>query len=296
MQRIDNPPNDLFINGDPTTGTVGTRVMAEWLNALQEEICCVVEESGLTLDAEDDTQLLAALNRTFGIATLNRSKFAWKDADEIYIGAFGYYHIGTQEQIVYSNAQLTYQFANLAASDWSYLYLDDSAIVTAGTNVITASELIDSTTEPTWSDAKHGWYNGNDKLIFAVRTNASGNILEFFHDGDLVLYGTEIIDLNFVDIDDVWTDVTLTIPKFCNKSLVTFTTNNPATTAWMYYRVNGSSSNGIELVIDDNTAARSYNTLPVLTDSSQKIEIKHNVSGSAEALVATCGWYFPTGM
>jgi len=65
MQRVDNDPTDLFENGNPSTGIQGTRVMAEWLNAIQEELCYVIEEAGLTLDTEDNTQLQKALGIDF---------------------------------------------------------------------------------------------------------------------------------------------------------------------------------------------------------------------------------------
>lgn len=65
MQRVDNDPTDLFENGNPATGIEGTRLMAEWLNSMQEEVCFVIEEAGLTLDTGDDTQLHEALGIDF---------------------------------------------------------------------------------------------------------------------------------------------------------------------------------------------------------------------------------------
>lgn len=63
MQRVDSD-SELFTDGNPATGVVGTRVKAAWLNAVQEEIANVVENAGLTLDADDDEQLLeVALRR-----------------------------------------------------------------------------------------------------------------------------------------------------------------------------------------------------------------------------------------
>ena len=67
MQRIDNPPSDLFIGGNPYTGVLGTKVTAPWLNSLQEEISKVVEEAGLALDENDNTQLWQALLGRFDL-------------------------------------------------------------------------------------------------------------------------------------------------------------------------------------------------------------------------------------
>lgn len=71
MFRIDGPgaTNDnKFTEGDPANGTRATVVTDEWLNAVQEEIATVVEQSGLSLDKSDSGQLLEALK--------NSSKFS----------------------------------------------------------------------------------------------------------------------------------------------------------------------------------------------------------------------------
>lgn len=65
MQRVDNPPSDLFENGDPTDPTTGTRVMAEWLNTMQEELAEIVEENSIVLDENDDGQVWEALQKAF---------------------------------------------------------------------------------------------------------------------------------------------------------------------------------------------------------------------------------------
>jgi len=228
-----------------------------------------------------------------------RPKFTWKDANEIYISPGIYHHHGTTEQLVYWDAQLTYQFANLAVSDFSYLYLDDSAIVTAGTNVITASELIDSTTEPAWSEAKHGWYNGEDRCICAVLTDGSSNILEFFHDGDLVVYADQIAELALTDIDTTWTDVNLasSVPKFTTKAVATFRTNYTDGNAEISWRINGQTGTSGHFVCRSTTNNRQpANTINIITDASQIIEVVHSSSNANTIAIWANGWYFPYGM
>lgn len=65
MYRTDAADNvgNLFDDGDPGSGREGTVVDADWLNAVQEELCGVVEGMGLTLSAADRGQLLAAILR-----------------------------------------------------------------------------------------------------------------------------------------------------------------------------------------------------------------------------------------
>ncbi|MDU7520215.1 MAG: hypothetical protein E7K72_02275 [Roseomonas mucosa] len=53
-----------FRDRNTALGIAGTRVLADWLNAIQEEIMAVIEAAGLTADASDMGQLLKALGFT----------------------------------------------------------------------------------------------------------------------------------------------------------------------------------------------------------------------------------------
>ncbi|MEV3830225.1 hypothetical protein RI534_13390 [Aeromonas allosaccharophila] len=52
-----------FTAGNPQTGVPPTEVSADILDALQEEICAVVEVAGLSLDKENNSQLLSAIKK-----------------------------------------------------------------------------------------------------------------------------------------------------------------------------------------------------------------------------------------
>ena len=60
MQRI-NTPDGQFHAGDPTTGALGTIVTQPYMQAVQEEIAGTVESAGITLDPNDNGQLLKAI-------------------------------------------------------------------------------------------------------------------------------------------------------------------------------------------------------------------------------------------
>lgn len=71
MKRIDHATatvDDEFTEGNPGTGTPATRITAQWLNVLQEEIAHLVEQAGMTLDQTgvDRHQVYAALASMFG--------------------------------------------------------------------------------------------------------------------------------------------------------------------------------------------------------------------------------------
>ena len=143
------------------------------------------DSGGTTIWTMDSMNIVEAIDFYAGYA--DRARFSWKDTDEIYIDP-GAYEINGK--IVWWDSQLTSDIGSPDASDWYYLYIDDSAIDESG--VITTSELIWSNTEPAWSNSLHGWYNGNDRCIFAVYSDASSHITEFFHDGDFVFAKSSI--------------------------------------------------------------------------------------------------------
>ena len=55
----------------------------------------------------------------------------------------------------------------LSAFDFHYIYIDDDA------SAAPVATIIDSTTEPAWSDSKRGWYNGDDRCI-GVQPSTNG--------------------------------------------------------------------------------------------------------------------------
>lgn len=76
---------------------------------------------------------------------------------------------------------LNYTFTGLANGVWRYLYIDYSTITAPGP--ITASNLTESATKPTFSSTKGGWYNGDDLCIFVVYGTGTTSYLWFDHDG-----------------------------------------------------------------------------------------------------------------
>ncbi len=295
-----NHSSNLFTDGPP-----GTTLEEKWLNAVQNEIRNVIEDAGIVLKTaatETGDQLSAAITllaaQTFLSGAVQRSQFRWKDADEIYIGAGAYHHEGSSEQTVYWDSELTYQFTALGASDWSYLYLDDGAIVALGTDLLTNAEFTDSVTEPVYNQVKKGWYNGSDRCIMAVLTDGASAILEFWHDGGrLFQYGAHILDQAALDFD-AWTDVELTIPKFSTEAQITLNATYVDGTATHQVRTNGSTG-GHRIAGTDAVgpgAGSEFNTFSILTDSDQKIETIGNAGDNNTHAIRTNGYFFPTGM
>jgi len=70
MQKISSITDTADANGEFTDGNGASAVQstllpAAWFNTIQRELVAVVEAAGLTLDPNDDTQLLTALKALF---------------------------------------------------------------------------------------------------------------------------------------------------------------------------------------------------------------------------------------
>jgi len=243
---------------------------------------------------------------------VDRPKFEYKDTDEIYINPGRYEHNGTSQQMVYWNSQLTFQFgaggsnagsSALAASDWFYLYIDDSAVVTLGTALLTEAEFVAVTTAPTWSNSKHGYYNGNDRCIGWFITNSSSQIIEFTHSGgERLSFSSAFTDRASANITTSFVTVALTGPAIDGIDMdASFNVVADADVGLGYYRAYGTTGDGIPC-FDGNHQVynidRNINTFRVSTGldgTDPSIDVKAS-SANANLAIYTSGYYFPRGM
>jgi hypothetical protein len=238
-----------------------------------------------------------------------RGKFRWKDAGEIYLGPGVYHHEGTVNQLLYWNSELTFKCGSagsnsdsddLTASAWHYIYIDDSAVVTAGVKLLTETEFRNETTAPTWNAAKHGWYNAgvpNDRCVFAVLTSGASAVLEFYNSGDYVQFVDTITEGNNLAPSTTWTDVTLELPGFSTRGHLGFVVEYVDATATNYVRINGQTGTTGHIVAEVSaTDIQHYVNMDVITDSTQNIEHKFSGATTNTVDIFMHGWYFPEGM
>lgn len=228
-----------------------------------------------------------------------RPVFTYVDTDQITIGPARYHHNGTAEQIVGWDEDLDYTLSGMSGTDWYYLYLDDTAIVSHGSTTLTASELTHSTTEPTWVAAKGGYYNasdGDDRCIGAFYCSGD-NLVDFSHDGgDRLSITAGITESPLANITTSERDIALTIPSFCTQADISIRHRYSSAAASLYVRKNGySTTNGYFVSRAYSTSSDITSHLTVFTDSSQGIELIAGNSGT-QAGVETQAYYFPKGL
>ena len=260
-----------------------------------EAIATVAAGSALDVTAYCDAADLALLH-SVGTTSLRgytqRSKFAYSDADTITIGPGIYQHSGTVDQLVYWDSTLSFDSTD-ADTHWYYLYIDDSAIVVSGTNALTASELTSSTTAPSWSNAKHGWYNGLDRCIFAYYV-ASGSIKGFIHDGGNYIGHISTSEGDFKQSGNL-----------SDGSAYNADADIPAFSTFGKFEVRMSDEEDDWLLVGEEryylvygvTTPRAY-ILDAHTTSAQKLYMLSvgSIGGTWTHWLRTLGWYFPAGM
>lgn len=324
IKKITSDVNILTIDGNGAETIDGAATQS--LLAQYSSYVIVCDGSNWFILMSDVGTLFSAEHKTTTGThkTLSRAQFAHTDDDTITIGAAGYEHNGTVHQRVFWDSIITFEAGRpgaggsntdntaLGNNEWHYFYIDDSAVVTLGDNELTASEFLNSTTVPTWSNAKRGWYNGSDRCIFAMRTGGSGNLHEFFHEDSLVIFAdAKGIDIGNSgsdgqkDVDTTWLDVDF--PAGSANLCPAFTTRinifaeaadqadvNPTKFFWKTKGQGGTVGHRLGLVV--STIGDQDIVTDVITDSSGVFQVKANFSGPQTLEIAINGWYFGMGM
>jgi hypothetical protein len=223
------------------------------------------------------------------------------------IGSGQYDHDGSTVQDVYWDSEVSFTIGSggsnsgssaAGTSQWQYLYLDDSAIVTQGVPELDADCFLNSTTAPTYNQSKHGWYNAsvtNDRCIFAFYIDGSGNIAEFFHNGgDYVLNSSVLSSGNATSS---WQSVTLVIPAFAIRAMCNFLVyHEPLSVSTQYWRVGGTSPTYPHVIgrTEGDEGENAFESVQVYTNSSLQIEVQP--SDATRVTVETAGYFLPGGM
>ena len=215
--------------------------------------------------------------------------YSYVDADTISLTVGGYFLKG--RGVVYWDNPITLDITGLTAGEWTYIYLDYSAISSSG--IITASEFTFSNTVPSYSDSKHGWYNGNDRAVFAVLADSSGNIYEFVQDGDSVFFHKQI---NLLSTNRLysWTEIQLIIPKFAKIAFVwnACDANYGYTDGGTHWRTKGFTGYGHKMCEVDNRIDTG-SSLELIGDENGKIEVTSDIG---RAYIYLDGYRLPSNL
>ncbi len=242
----------------------------------------------------------------------SRMEMEYDDSDEITIlpGAYMLYSSdGKRDRVMYNDAELTFQFGSggsnassddLTASDIHYLSLDESVCKAQRSRKLTAGCFINHTAEPTFSDTKKQWLNGNDRNIWAIPTNSSSEIFPFVQIGKNIYYFEHetTTDLVNADIDTSWLSYTANIPVFSQLAYFWFMWGGSvASAAYLFTKPTsfGTTEYSILTYIDGDTEHISGNA-HIVTDSNQSFDLKASASSTLMAYFQSSGFTLGGGL
>jgi hypothetical protein len=227
-----------------------------------------------------------------GAGSFTRGGFAYAAADQISLYGAAY---TVKDYTVSWTSTLTKSFAAMDGSSWYYIYLDYSALSDGAT--VTATEVIYSTTAPTWNTTYNQWMNGDDRCIFAVKSIGAAAIYKFEMAGDYVQLEAYATDVNSATPSTTWTNATLTVPAFglvkaqCFMKIV-YSSQVGTSIQW---RTDGSSSTAGETVGVTATELTRTSTTNVIANLGI-VEYRCSLAGTETCTILTFGWYMPNGM
>lgn len=194
--------------------------------------------SGATVEAitqELGSDVAALQASTHNRGMKNGFKLGYSTTTAITVSGGMWAHTGTSNQHVYTNAQVTFTLGSggsnsgstdLGASQVHYIYIDDSAVVAAGTALLTSTEFLNSTTAPSYNHAKAGWYNGTDRCIGAIVTNSSSEIRSFaVFGGQYYRYAAPILEMGSTAAGTTYAalDLSSSVPRFSTRARLRLT-------------------------------------------------------------------------
>jgi hypothetical protein len=253
----------------------------------------------------------------------DRAEITWKDADEIYIRGGVYHHKGTTEQMLYIDAQQTFQLGSggsnsnsstVSAATMFYLYIDDSAIVADAPTLGVLDDpkyFLISTTAPTYSHAEKGWYGpgtGNtqttDRCIWFWYCSAEDSIAQpFYHTGDLIMHDDPFTCTTTLTLSASWQAYVLDFFPALGDTKIRVLVNaqideNSGPDGAVTWRKTGSSAGATENYLGMVHGAYNSHTggQQIITNASGSIDITQTAGANNKAILYIAGFFLPNGM
>ncbi len=198
-----------------------------------------------------------------------------------------WHHSGTTDQMVYSAGSITYAPAGLSGTQLQYLYLDDSAIASSGSQIISGTQLTNSTTVPSFSNTKFGWYNGNDRCIGALYI-LGGSIQKFkVYSNDFYAYYAigDLYSGANAPTASTTRDISAVVPSFCTRSKMSVVNATAANNFVFSPDSTWNEYNGICIP----TGATTYLSIDIELDTDQSFYWKADTASATNLFIL--GYY-----
>jgi len=223
----------------PNTGDqelIGATDLASTSNALGASLVGIEDSAALITGTTVETALAEIAQDIVDISHPQGYKYGFKldhssnTAITIEAGMWSLWT--TSQSLVYTNSQLVFTLGSggsngssenldAGAQEIQYIYIDDSAVISNASALITASEFMNHTEVPTYNRTRKGWMNtSNDRCIGAVLVDASNHVLDFaVFGGEYYRYAEPILEFASGASGTVYqaVDVSSCVPKFATR-------------------------------------------------------------------------------
>jgi len=179
--------------------------------------------------------------------------------------------------------------AGTGTYQWWYIYVS-----------ATTGDIFSSTTEPVESSV--GWFDSNDRCIFAVVQDGSGNLVGINHDGSNYIMYENHIDIGNLASNTSWVPKNAVVPSFCDMSELTFYCDAyGASGQCVWYYRKGSDTTTLGHFVGTNngsTSAFCINTMVVYTGVGGHFEVMGSLAEPNEYAMAVMsnGYFLPRGL
>lgn len=218
----------------------------------------------------------------------------WASTSSITIDG-GIIHIndGSNDLILEATSQITKSTSSLSVTTWYYVYVDPPD---SGTT-LSSSDIEYSSTAPTYSHSKAGWYhptNTDWRCIGVFRTGGSSEIVKFYSDGNLWMSANGYIAQLYNSSSLTQTPVTVTsitppMSRMAVCGVVMLTDNN-----WNVLNLKETGATyGIPSVFAQSTATRDYQRLETPVSSSGQFDIWLENAYTFSVGIYQYGFLFP---
>lgn len=292
-----------------TTGLLNTMATNPWV--VDEDT--MVSNSNVRVPTQQsvkayvDAQVAAGLTTPLLKGAIPcRIHATWVNATSFTITGGCYHHDGTTEQMVFWDSTFTITASAVGAGNY-YLYIDDSSVAAGGkggTTPLVSTNFLWTSTAPTFSTSKGGWYSGNDRCIYMSYQSGANALLKFHHDGgSRVEWDSRWTTVSSYDFDTTWVDVGTAVPAGW-KAIMSVSRDSRVTDNNeydLYARPNGSSATvGHKIAYDRDhvsyVGSIMVNEFIMQGGTTGYIEVKAEAANALTWTIDIHGFLLPGGM
>jgi len=287
----------------PDTGDqelVGATDLASTSNSLGASLVGVEDSAGLLSSTDVESALAEIAQDVADITFPQGYKYGFElnqSSDEAITITAGMWALWTTSEVqVYTNETKTFTLGSAGsngtsedldagAQELQYIYIDDSAVISNDSALITTACFRNHTESPTYDSTRKGWRNtAHDRCIGAVLIDSSNDIVDFNTFGNFYRYATPVTEFSATASGTNYqaVDVSSCVPVFATRIRIQL----GAATATEFLFDTSSSSTSPEA---HYVAAASSQTFDIQTSSSQIFYFKGEASSVSTIYVV--GYY-----